>query len=182
VLRGERVVLRPFRSSDLPVLREWFRDPETARTWGRDPLVADSEFEADLTGRFQRFDLSGYFAIENEKGVLVGRAEYEHLDPVDRTVELMIMIGDPNSRGRGIGSDALRTLIHHLFTDRQIERVWLTVLAWNAAAIRTYEKLGFVREGVRREDIWIDGAWHDQLVMGLLRAEFYERHPALAKS
>jgi RimJ/RimL family protein N-acetyltransferase len=159
-------------------MREWFRDPNTARTWGRSPLIADGEFESDLTGRFGRFDRSGYFAIQDEQGHLVGRVDYEHLDPVDRTVELMIMIGDRGSRGRGIGSDALRTLIHHLFTDRQIERVGLTVLAGNAPAIRTYEKLGFVREGVRREDVWIDGAWHDQLVMGLLKSEFHERRPA----
>jgi RimJ/RimL family protein N-acetyltransferase len=68
-------------------------------------------------------------------------------------------------------------LIRHLFNDRQVERVWLTVLVWNEAAIRTYEKIGFVREGIRREDVWIDGGWHDQLVMGLMRHEFDVRNP-----
>jgi RimJ/RimL family protein N-acetyltransferase len=172
MLHGERITLRPFKSSDLPVMRDWFRDPDTARTWGRVPMVADDAFEADLAGRFRTFDRSGYFAIEDERGELVGRIDYERLDPVDRTAELMIMLGNPASRGHGLGGDALRTLIRHLFIDRQVERVWLTVLAWNSAAIRAYEKVGFVREGVRREDVWIDGAWHSQLVMGLLRYEF----------
>ncbi len=181
MLQGERVTLRPFKYSDLPVMREWFRDPATARTWGRDPMVADDAFEADLAGRFRMYDRSGYYAIDDEHGEFVGRIDYEHLDPVDRTVELMIMLGDPATRGRGLGGDALRTLIRHLFTDRQVERVWLTVLAWNSVAIRAYEKIGFVRECVRREDVWIDGAWHDQLVMGLLRREFEARERQAAR-
>lgn len=180
MLWGEQVVLRPFRADDLPIMRKWLRDPETAHTWGRAPIVTDDAFEADLAGRFTRFDQAGYFAIEDEQGALIGRIEYEQLDPIDRTVELMIMLGSPERRGRGLGTDALRTLILHLFSDRQIERVWLTVLAWNTAAIRTYEKIGFVREGLRREDIWLDGAWHDQLVMGLIRREFHDRNTAPA--
>ena len=180
MLQGDWVTLRPFRASDLPTMRAWFRDPATARTWGRDPLVPDDAFETDLAGRFRSFDRSGYFAIVDEHGTLVGRIDYEHLDPVDRTAELMILLGDPASRGRGMGSDALRTLIRHLFSDRQLERVWLTVIAWNHPAIRAYENVGFVREAVRVQDVWVDGAWHDQLVMGLLRDEFTERDSQLA--
>jgi len=175
MLRGERVILRPFRAADLPIMREWFRDPETARTWARTPLVPDDAFEADLAGRFQEFAHRGYFAIDDDHGRLIGRVDYEHLDPVDRTVELGILLGDPSSRGHGLGSDALRTVIRHLFNDRQVERIWLTVIAWNLPAIRTYEKLGFAHEGIRRGEVWSDGAWHDHLVMGLLRHEFEDR-------
>lgn len=182
MLHGERIKLRPIRAADLPIMCEWLRDADTARTWGRDPLVPDDAFETDLTGRFSRFDQSGYFAIVDQHGTLLGRIDYEHLDPVDRTAELMIMIGDRQNRGQGIGTDALRTLIRHLFDDRQVERVWLTVLAWNEPAIRAYEKIGFIREGIRRADVWIDGAWHDQLVMGLLRREFEERRAQPANS
>ena len=178
MLEGRIVTLRPFRATDLPIMREWFRDPSTARTWGRAPLVADDAFEADLAGKFSRFDASGYFAIDDKQGQLIGRAEYEHLDPVDRTVEIMIMLGSPASRGKGAGTDALVTLLTHLFRDRQAKRVWLTVLAWNLAAIRTYEKVGFVHEGRLVGDCWVDGQLHDQLVMGILRPEFEARWPA----
>lgn len=177
MLKGRIVTLRPFRAADLPAMREWFRDPATARTWGRAPIVVDNAFEADLAGKFSRFDSSGYFAIEDEQGSLIGRAEYEHLDPIDRTAEVMILLGSPESRGKGAGTDALVTLLAHLFRDRQAERVWLTVLAWNEAAIRTYEKIGFVREGRFVEDCWVDGELHDQLAMGILKEEFEARCP-----
>jgi RimJ/RimL family protein N-acetyltransferase len=120
-------------------MREWLRNPETARTWGRAPIVTDDTFEDDLGGRFRHFEQAGYFAIEDEHGDLVGRIDYEHLDPVDRTAELMIMIGGAEHRGRGIGSDALRTLIHHLFraggypSGRRLDRWWLARSARHGA-------------------------------------------------
>lgn len=172
MLKGRVVTLRPFRASDLPSMREWFRDPETARTWGRSPIVTEDAFESDLNGKFKAFGESGYFAIDDDQRHFIGRAEYEHLDPVDRAVEIMIMLGAASSRGKGAGADALVTLLHHLFRDRQVERVWLTVLTWNEAAIRTYEKVGFVHEGRLVDDCWIDGEPHDQFVMGILRDEF----------
>jgi RimJ/RimL family protein N-acetyltransferase len=178
MLKGRIVTLRAFRATDLPIMREWFRDPATAHTWGRSPIVADDAFEADLSGKFSRFDANGYLAIDDEEGQLIGRADYENLDPIDRTVEVMIMLGSPASRGKGAGTDALLTLLTHLFRDRQAERVWLTVLTWNEPAIRTYEKLGFVREGHLIEDHWIDGEPNDQLVMGILRDEFEAKWPA----
>lgn len=177
MLRGELTSLRPFRASDLPTMRGWYRDPETARTWALSPIVSEDAFEADMNGRFAHFDDSGYFAIENLAGELIGRADYEHLDPVDRTVEVMILLGEPASRGKGAGSDAMRTLLAYLFRDRQAERVWLTVIAWNELAIRSYEKLGFVREGTLVEDVWLDGQAYDQLIMGMLRGEFEARWP-----
>jgi RimJ/RimL family protein N-acetyltransferase len=178
MLRGQVVTLRPFRAEDLPLMREWFRDPATARTWARTPIVADDAFERDLHDKFSRFDRSGYFAIDDERGNLIGRADFEGLDPVDRTTEVMIVLGSPTSRGKGAGTDALLTLLAYLFHDRQAERVWLTVFDWNEAAIRTYEKVGFVREGRFIDDHWVAGRVHDQIAMGILKSEFDARWPA----
>lgn len=153
-------------------MREWFRDPETSRYWGLSPIVPENQFEADLAGKFQKFERDGYFAIEDATGKLVGRAEYEHFDAIDRTAEIMILLGRSETRGKGIGFDALVTLLAYLFRDRRAERAWLTVLTWNEAAIRLYEKVGFAHEGRLVSDCWVGGEYHDQFVMGVLREEF----------
>jgi RimJ/RimL family protein N-acetyltransferase len=178
VLKGRLVTLRPFRADDLPIMREWFRDPETSRWWGLSPIVPGDKFEFDLAGKFQKFERDGYFAIEDATGKLVGRIEYEHFDPFDRTAEIMILLGRTETRGKGIGTDALVTLLAYFFRDRQAERAWLTVLTWNEAAIRLYEKVGFVREGRLISDCWIDRQYHDQFVMGMLREEFESKWSA----
>jgi len=175
MLKGQSVTLRPFRTDDLPRMREWMRDPEAARTWARDPIVPDNAFDDDLACKFSRFAESGYFAIDDSNGHLVGRIDFERLQLVDRTTEVMIMLGEPSARGKGLGTDAMMTLLRHLFDDRQAERVWLTVLAWNEAAIASYKKVGFVLEGRLKEDCWINGALHDQLILGILRDEYHAR-------
>ena len=177
MLKGQHVTLRPFRADDLPRMREWFRDPATARTWARAPIVPDHRFEDDLTGKFARFDTSGYFAIDDSSGHLVGRIDFESLHLVDRTADVAIMLGEPSARGKGLGTDAMVTLLRHLFDERQVERVWLTVLPWNAPAIASYKKVGFVVEGRLREECWIEGAPCDHLVLGILREEFRARWP-----
>lgn len=172
MLYGERVTLRPIRADDLPAMRAWFRDREIARTWARHPVIPDNKFEADLTGRFASFDTDGHFAVENELGELIGRIDFDDLNRIDRTAELSIMLGAEAGRGRGYGADACHVLLRFLFDDRQIERVWLSVLDWNEAAVRLYEKLGFVHEGRLKESVWIEGAWHDLLMMGLMKSEY----------
>jgi RimJ/RimL family protein N-acetyltransferase len=66
----------------------------------------------------------------------------------------------------------MRVLIEHLFNDRQIEKIWLSVIVFNTPAIRLYESLGFSREGSLRKTIWLDGQWHDLLLMGLFRTDY----------
>jgi len=180
MLKGQSVTLRPFHADDLPRMREWMRDPETARTWGRAPIVPENALEDDLAGRFSRFAESGYFAIDDSNGHLVGRIDFERLHLIDRTAEVMIVLGETSSRGKGLGTDAMVTLLRYLFDDRQAERIWLTVFNWNQPAIASYKKVGFVVEGRLKEDGWFEGSPHDQLVLGILREEFHARWPRAA--
>lgn len=176
MLVGERVRLRPITRDDLPVMRRWFDDPETMRFWGQPaPLVREDQFEADLSGRFSRFDAAGYFIIELIDGTAIGRIEFEGLDPIARSAEVMILIGSAEGRGQGYGPEAMRVLLRYLFHQRNLHRVALTVIAWNEQAIRSSEKVGFVVEGRLREDLFFDGCYHDQVVMSILRPEFDTR-------
>ena len=63
-----------------------------------------------------------------------------------------------------------------------LHRVELSVEPDNARAVRVYEKLGFVREGMRREHHYDDGCFRDELIMGVLGREFesLDREPARA--
>lgn len=70
----------------------------------------------------------------------------------------------PDYRGRGIGESLLRACLAKART-RGITRVELAARADNARAIRLYERLGFVREGVKRGAMRYDGVDHDCLMM-----------------
>jgi RimJ/RimL family protein N-acetyltransferase len=173
MLRGDLVTLRPIASSDLPIIRCWFDDPETMRFWAMPrPFVTERQFEADLLGRFASFEEEGYFMIIDPAGEPIGWIDYGAVDQRSRSAELGVLIGEADARGKGYGSDAIRVLLRHLVHDRGLHRVSLTTLAWNERALRTYLSLGFREEGVLRDHRYVDGGYVDEIQMSMLRPEF----------
>lgn len=70
-------------------------------------------------------------------------------------------------RGRGIGRRLIETTLQAA-REKGLERIELEVFASNAGAISLYEKVGFVREGLKRRARKLDGVYDDLVVMGLL--------------
>ena len=86
-----------------------------------------------------------------------------------RSAELQIRIGSATSQNRGLGSEAVRQLIAHGFSQLKLHRISLHVFANNQRAIRAYEKNGFVREGLLRQAARVDGQWLDVVCMARVR-------------
>jgi aminoglycoside 6'-N-acetyltransferase len=163
-LQGERVVLRPLVPDDVAPVAEIQAEVGVARWWG-------SPDEDDLQRKADGRDDSVAFAIEAE-GELAGLIEYhEENEPDFRHGGLDIFLGERH-RGRGLGPDALRTLVRYLIDERGHHRLTIDPAAENEAAIRAFERAGFRRVGVMRE-YWRspDGAWRDGLLLELLASE-----------
>jgi RimJ/RimL family protein N-acetyltransferase len=107
-------------------------------------------------------------------GAPVGRCTLFHEDALARHAEVGIALV-PEARGLGVGTAALAQLIDFAFQRRNLRRLHLSVLASNVAGLASYRKLGFVEEGRRREHCWVQGAYEDEIVMGLLRSEWSAR-------
>ncbi|KAG1854860.1 acyl-CoA N-acyltransferase, partial [Suillus subluteus] len=74
------------------------------------------------------------------------------------------------------GSEATKFTVDHAFRALGVQRVSLTVLEGNEAAIAVYKKIGFKEEGRKRRANWIDGHWEDSLSMGVLDEEWAEMY------
>jgi RimJ/RimL family protein N-acetyltransferase len=76
----------------------------------------------------------------------------------------------PGARGTGLGRRLMQAAIEA--ARRQgMERIELEVFASNTRAIALYERLGFVREGLKRRVRKIDGRYDDDVMMALLLDE-----------
>jgi RimJ/RimL family protein N-acetyltransferase len=73
----------------------------------------------------------------------------------------------PEYRGHGIGARLLDQTLEQAFATGFV-RVELSVRADNMRAVRLYEKVGFVREGVLRDAVFVDGEFHDTVAMALI--------------
>ena len=171
ILDGEKVRLRPMEERDLPRFVEWLADGEVTR-WLAEmsaPPTLDDEI-AWYEGRRSDPD-SLMWAIETADGRLVGSTELK-LEPARRKAEFGIVIGDKSQWNGGLGTEALSLVLAYAFGEADLNRVELTTAEENARAIRCYEKLGFSREGLKRQDRMVDGRFGNTLMMSILREEW----------
>jgi RimJ/RimL family protein N-acetyltransferase len=172
VLKSERIGLHALRSDDMPIMRDWINDREQVLFNAPYKPVSEAQHRAWFDAVQQRADVTIFGIRELVTDKLVGTCQLRGIDPVHRSAELQIRLGEVASRGIGYGTDAVSLLLDFAFRDLNLQRVYLHVFATNAAAIRVYEKAGFVREGVLRRAAHIDGEYVDVLVMGILRDEY----------
>jgi len=172
VLRGERVLLRPLASTDLRRCVKWFSDPQIIRFLGRDAPVTLAEEERWFRDYERRTD-EQIFAIEVE-GQHVGNLGLHKIDRVHRKAEVGIVIGEPSFWSHGYGTEAMRVVLRYGFDVLGLNKISLDVLEYNTRALRTYERLGFQREGVHREDIYKDGRFVNVMRMSILARELRE--------
>lgn len=111
------------------------------------------------------------FAVETLEGELIGSLALFDINWHHRFARFGISIGKPY-QGKGYGTDAIRILAGFVFQEMNLNKIKLTVFAFNHRAIRAYKKCGFQVEGVLREELFRNGRYHDVLVMGLLRSDF----------
>jgi aminoglycoside 6'-N-acetyltransferase len=161
-LLGTTVRLRSMVATDRDALIAIRSTEEVRRRWRGDDLVA--EFEEDLAD-----DEVVRLTIEDGSGHIVGMIQYhEEDDPEYRHAAIDIYI-EPTVHRRGYASDAIRTVVEHLFTDRGHHRLTIDPVADNAAAVALYTKIGFRPVGrMRQYEQQADGTWADGLLMELL--------------
>lgn len=146
-------------------MRSILLEPEVAQWWGG---LSDGDIREQFIG-----STLGY-VIEVGDEVIGGIQYSEEDDPMYRQAGIDIFLSAA-SQGRGYGTEAVRALARHLLFERNHHRLTIDPAAANAAAIRTYEKVGFRPVGImRRYERGPDGTWHDGLLMDLLKEEFVD--------
>jgi aminoglycoside 6'-N-acetyltransferase len=167
-LVGERVTLRPVLPEDAPRLAELLATPEVARWW---PTFDLARVEADFL--VPQPDYAVYAIVVD--GTVVGAIQaHEEPDPEFRHASIDLFL-DPSVHGRGLGPDAIRTLIRYLVEVRGHHRLTIDPAADNERAIRAYEKVGFRPVGrLRQYQRFADGSWGDGLLMDLLAEDLTE--------
>ncbi|MEK5057920.1 GNAT family protein [Paenibacillus sp. FSL H7-0326] len=181
LITGRKVQLRPVSIEDFKRTFEWRNDEEFAKMSAGtdlfryshvtlDQIESTYEKEIRTLDRREKGEFSIYTQEENPKHI--GFIVYREMNIVARRCTIGMGIGDKEYWSKGFGSDALKTLIRYLFQTMNLNRVQLDTWSGNERAIRSYEKCGFVVEGRMRNHSFVDGKYHDTVVLGLLKEEF----------
>jgi putative acetyltransferase len=135
--------------------------------------VRPNDCESVLAGieRSQREPAEfGVFLIEVD-GQPAGAMEFERANRRSRIAHLGGLAVHPDFRGRRLADDAAREFQRHLLLDLGYHRLQLEVYGFNERAMSHAERVGFVREGVKRKAYRRHGQWVDGVMYALLRED-----------
>lgn len=173
MLYGEQVTLRKVRQDELPTVYAWRYDVDTWTMTEDEPYVVPTfeRFAAQWTAPGGEAD-GVSFGIEADER-LVGTCSLWGIDLHNRFAHVGMTVGSAEHRGQGAGRDALAVITDYGFRLRGLHRLQLETLAVNEAMVRTALSVGYREEGRLRDKAWVAGSFCDEVVYGLLAAEWH---------
>lgn len=163
------IVLRALREDDAPTIHAWRADPSVRDGALGYPFPSSVESEREWIRSFAPRGTPQDLCLGIRDGrtdALLGYCQIRSIDWVAKVAEFGIVIGAPESRGRGIGRRALALAVEHATLQLGLRRLWLRVVEFNTAAIRLYEESGFQLEGRLLRHAYRNGQLHDVLIYG----------------
>jgi RimJ/RimL family protein N-acetyltransferase len=178
-LATARLILRRPIASDIADRLALGRDPDIYRLLGADvsrlaPLTREQA--KSWVQNIHSHPAAWVIAFE---GRAIGEVLIDNFVEADQRAGLIIGILDPAALGMGLGGEALDAVAAFAFDTLNLHKLSMRVLAFNARALKAYERLGFAREGMERESALIAGEWHDDVIVGLLKRDFNARRKSV---
>jgi len=102
----------------------------------------------------------------------IGSVGFNRINWVNRNANIFWTIGEPEYWGRGIIGEATKLLIKYGFTELNFHKIYAGVVSPNARSLRAAEKLGFKKEAIIKETIYVDGLYHDEHKFALFKRDW----------
>ncbi len=168
---GEKVYLRKLRREDLnECYLQWLNDPEILKYSGRKSYPTGMEQLEQYYERLQSStDLSLAICMK-DSDKHVGNLSLNSILWLHRSAELSIVVGDKSVWGKGVARDAMQAICKHAFTAMNLYRVWAE--SPNPAFNRAVQKLGWIKEGCKRESFFHEGKYIDLECYAILQPEW----------
>jgi len=169
---GEQVYLRPVEAEDADIFCQWFNDPEFRKLGGGELPTSKHEQKKEIE-RMHKGENAVWLVITlRDTNNPIGFVVLGKIDRVNRNAQFGIGIGDKTHWARGYGTEAAKLVVDYGFNTLNLHRIWLEVYDYNKRAIRSYEKVGFRAECTLRDGEYVDGKYHDLVVMSILENEW----------
>jgi len=171
-LVGNKVYLSPISPDDLDLYMQWANDDEVTQYFGIDSQIMSITQEKEFIEKAMKSG-NNFSIVDLETNKLIGNSNFHAEDLKNRRVQLGIMIGDKNYWSRGYGSDALQLMLNFGFNVRNYNNIALYVSANNPRGLACYEKVGFKKQGVKREAEIRGNKKYDLYYMDILASEYF---------
>jgi diamine N-acetyltransferase len=171
-MKCEKITLRALEPEDLELLYEWENNnsywviSNTVTPFSKFTLkryLKHSHKNIYETGQLRLM----IELIEEKK--TIGAIDLFDFDPFHKRAGIGILIADETQRRKGYASMALKCLIQYCFSTLQLHQLYCNILANNTESIDLFEKLGFVRIGIKKEWVQTADGYLDEYMFQLIK-------------
>lgn len=155
------IYLRRMTYDDTDVIVAWRNSEAVRKNFIYQELFTREGHEQWIRTRVETGEVVQLIICDLQTDLPLGSVYIRDIDHKHNKAEYGIFIGEASARGRGIGTAAARLMLQYCFEEEGLHRIYLRAFADNIQAIRSYEKAGFVREGLLVEDVCINGQYRN---------------------
>lgn len=172
VIKTKRLILKPLDLSHLS---------NNYLTWLNDPLVQ----EYITNSRNYTFKKLKNFLKDVEKKDIyfwavhlitgnkhIGNIKIDPINTEHGLGQYGIMMGDKSEWNKGYAKESSIAVINYCFNTLKLRKITLEVIVNNVPAYQLYKKLGFVEEGLRKNQEFHNNSYCDSCIMALFNSNF----------
>jgi RimJ/RimL family protein N-acetyltransferase len=182
------IKLEYFTEEDFQQLMDWIHNEHLITNWAGSlfsyPLTERSlDWYIEETNDLHKSDALVYKAVDSETGNMVGHISLGSISRKNHAARISrVLVGDVCQRGKGICTQMINAVLKIGFEQLQLHRISLGVYDFNEAAIRCYQRCGFVTEGVSRDVLRYNNEYWSLVEMSILEHEWRKlQHPPVAE-
>ena len=166
-----KISIRKFERADIPKKVEWINNPENNQFLHYEIPICVEKTEKWFDSHFG--EETRYDAVIEVDGLPVGTIGLLSIDQKNSKAEYYIAMGETDYKGKGVAKEASRLILSYGFEKLGLNRIYLFTEMENVVAQKLFERVGFTREGIIRQDIVSHGKYVDRIAYGYLREDWY---------
>ncbi|WP_141538354.1 GNAT family N-acetyltransferase [Bacillus thuringiensis] len=168
----EVIKLKTFKKSDFKQLINWINSEEFLIQWSGNAFTFPLD-EQQLEKYIESANTLVFKVVDEETSDVIGHISLGQIDNINKSARIgKVLVGNTKMRGRSIGKNMMKAVLHIAFDELKLHRVTLGVYDFNISAISCYEKIGFVKEGLLRESKRVGETYWNLWEMSMLEYEW----------
>ena len=173
-IEGKTIDLVAGNSKWADLYCKWDNDPNVRRharnTWPLTTEEVKKWFEPSPDRHMKEFVAFTIYHKRDQRPI--GFVGLERINWVNKNANISATIGEPDYWGKGIAVEACKLLIKYGFTELNLHKIYASVHSLNARSLRATEKLGFQKEGIIKEEEYVDGQYLDEYKFALFKRDW----------
>lgn len=173
-IKGETIDLVSGNSKWVPLVCKWQNDPKVRRyarnMWPVTIEEVKKWFEPSPDRHMKEFVVFTIYHKRDKRPI--GSVGFGRINWVSRNANIFATIGEPEYWGKGIAIEANKLLIKYGFTELNFHKIYAGVFTPNKRSLRAAEKLGFEKEAILKEEVYVDGVYHDVHKFALFKRDW----------